>query len=398
MKILVVSQYFYPEQMRINDIVERLVKEGNEVTVLTGLPNYPEGKVYKGYESKEKRSEEIFGAKVIRCPLVPRGNNIIMLALNYITFAFFSCLKARSIERDFDVIYVYQLSPVFMMYPARLLKRLTGKRIVLYCLDMWPESFKYGGITEKSLLYKIIHKISKKLYHSCDMICTTSYTHKEYMMKVNEIPKEKIEVLYQYETEIEHTKMDFPKDKFNVSYVGNMGKLQCIDNIIDAAELLKDKNILFHLMGSGSELERCREQTKIKNLDNVIFYGQVTIEQGHAAIEGSDINIICMRAGSEVDYPFPGKIQTAIYCATPVVFAANSEGSRFIEKNECGVACVPENAAEFAKAISSLLEDKATLEHYSNNAHRVYSKYFSSRTFIYKLTGYLKDEQTVGVK
>lgn len=390
MKILIVSQYFYPEEMRINNIVKHLTSQGNQVTVLTGLPNYPKGRIYPGYRFGKKRREKLFGAEVVRVPLIARRNNLLFLALNYVSFAVSSCVRALFMKKDFDVIFVYQLSPVSMAYPALLLKKLTGKRLVLYCLDMWPESFKYGSITEANPQYKSVARISKGIYSKCDLICTTSETHKKYMHTINGVSEEKIKVLYQYDYESDNGIREFESDGYNVTYVGNIGQLQSVITVLQAAELLKEEKIYFHIMGSGSELENCRKYAKEKRLEKVIFYGQIPLSQGQAAIRGSDINIICMKKGSETDYPFPGKIQTALLCGTPIVYAAESEGAFFIEENQCGVRCDSENPRQLAEAVKNLLGDSEKRELFSKNAGIVYEKHFSEQIFMKKLISFFE--------
>ena len=153
MKILVVCQHYYPEQFRINDICCTLASLGYDVTVLTGLPNYLEGKIYAGYRWFKRRKEIISGVKVIRVPVIARGKNLIRRSLNYISFAINAAIKVLFLERDYDVVFVYQLSPVTMAIPALVYKKLTNTKVYLYCLDLWPESLLAGGIKPSSIIY-----------------------------------------------------------------------------------------------------------------------------------------------------------------------------------------------------------------------------------------------------
>ena len=134
MKILIVSQHYYPEQFQINEIAPALVKNGHEVTVLCGLPNYPQGRVYDGYDDKANTEEDIDGVKVIRCKEIPRGKNPLMLMLNYLSFAFWGIRKAKSITEKYDVVMSYQLSPITMALPAITYKQMHKVPLLLYCL------------------------------------------------------------------------------------------------------------------------------------------------------------------------------------------------------------------------------------------------------------------------
>ena len=155
MKILVVCQYYYPEPFRISDMCETLVEKGHEVTVLTGLPNYPEGQILGDYRYCRNRNEVLNGVKVIRSFEIGRGNNKLKLFLNYLSFAVSGSLKAFFMNEKFDVVLVNQLSPVMMGIPAIVYKKKHKKKILLYCLDLWPDSLAAGGIQKSSIIYKV---------------------------------------------------------------------------------------------------------------------------------------------------------------------------------------------------------------------------------------------------
>ena len=154
MKILIVTQYYYPEQFQINEIAPELVRRGHEVTVLTGLPNYPQGDIYPGY--KRIRRERIQGVEIIRVPIHPRKHGPFHLMWNYVSFAVNGKRAAKKVPEDFDIILSYQLSPVTSLYPAITYKKKHGTPILNYCLDIWPESAQAHVWTDKGLLYRLI--------------------------------------------------------------------------------------------------------------------------------------------------------------------------------------------------------------------------------------------------
>lgn len=174
MEILVICQYYYPEPFRISDICESLVEKGHNVTVITGLPNYPEGKVFNGYRYGKKRKEVIKGVKVLRTFEIGRGSNKISLLLNYISFAISASFKTFIIRGKFDVVFVNQLSPILMGIPGMIYKKKNKKKMLLYCLDIWPASLTAGGIREASIIYKFIFYISKWIYNSADVVAVSS--------------------------------------------------------------------------------------------------------------------------------------------------------------------------------------------------------------------------------
>lgn len=159
MKILVVCQYYYPEPFRHPDICEELIKRGHEVTVVTGLPNYPMGEIYEGYRNGKKRDEVRNGVKIHRCFTIGRRHGVLFRFLNYYSYAFSSARYVKRLSGEFDVVFVNQLSPVMMANAAFAYKKRYGTKVVLYCLDLWPESLVAGGIKRGSLVYNIFRAL-----------------------------------------------------------------------------------------------------------------------------------------------------------------------------------------------------------------------------------------------
>lgn len=196
MKILVVSQYYYPEQFRITEICEELVRRGHAVTVLTGRPNYPEGEVYPGYAHIRRETHN--GVEIVRCQIRPRKHGAAALALNYMSFLLRGWLRAGLLPKDFDVVFVYQLSPVTMAAPALRYKRRHGVPMYLYCLDLWPESIRDSIPNTASLPYRLVHRWSRKLYNGADAVGITSRPFRDYLSSVCAVPTEKITYLPQH--------------------------------------------------------------------------------------------------------------------------------------------------------------------------------------------------------
>ena len=190
MNVLIVTQYYYPEQFQINEIAPELVKRGHEVTVLTGLPNYPQGEIYDGY--RDVREDNVEGVKIIRVPIHPRKHGPVHLIWNYMSYIILGNRAAKKLPGGFDIILAYQLSPVTSLYPAVTYKKKYGVPILNYCLDIWPESAQAHVKTDKGLLYRNICKISKRLYQHCDHIAVTSRPFIYYLSSKNGIDTEKM--------------------------------------------------------------------------------------------------------------------------------------------------------------------------------------------------------------
>lgn len=380
MKILVVCQYYYPETVRITDICEELVKRGHEVKVITDIPNYPMGEIYEGYGLLKNRNQTINGVRVHRSFTIPRKSGPIFRVLNYYSFAFFSTIYAVFMKADFDVVFVNQLSPVMMAYAAIIYAKKHNKKLVMYCLDLWPESLVAGGITRGSLVYKLFHKFSKDIYKQFDKILVTSKSFSNYFEK--EFSLTNTEYLPQYAEELFTPGFcrKEPDEYFDLMFAGNIGAMQSIDTIIKAAELLKNKkNIRWHIVGDGSELGNLKEQAK--NLDNVFFYGRKSIEEMPKYYSMADAMLVTMKKDPIISLTLPGKIQSYMLAGKLILGAADGEIKNTINESKCGLCCDAEDYVGLAKLVVELSQNGET-EKYAKNSFDYYEENFLKSHFI----------------
>lgn len=388
MKILVICQYYYPEPFRITDICEELVKRGNEVFVITGQPNYPMGKIYDGYKGKKHKDENINGVKVHRCFTVARGKGIIRRFLNYYSFAFSSARYVSRIKEEFDVVFVNQLSPVMMAKAGIKYKKKHGKKMLLYCLDLWPESLAAGNIKKHSLIYKIYHRVSEKLYKQADKIFITSKSFSDYFSQ--EFGINGTEYLPQYSEEIfkpEICKKE-PNGYIDLMFAGNVGVMQDIDTIIAAARFTADiKNLRWHIVGDGSELERLRESAR--DCENIIFHGRQPLEKMPEYYAMADAMLVTLKDEPTINCTLPGKVQTYMAAGKPILAAATGEIQKTVNQAECGYCCPPNDGAALANAVIELSKSHK-LNQYGFNACSYYKKIFSKERFFNELENELK--------
>lgn len=391
MKILVVCQYYYPEPFRISDICEELVKNGNEVTVLTGIPNYPEGVIYEGYDNGDKRDEYINGVHVIRCYTIPRKKGSLYRLLNYYSYAISSSLKVlfnnvkAADGSEFDVVFVNQLSPVMMAYAGMLYKWKHNKKLVLYCLDLWPESLAAGGIKKNSLIYKLFDRISGQIYKSCDQILVTSKSFIGYLSQKFAISKNSFTYLPQYAEDLFENVASKAEAKKTIDFVfaGNIGTLQSVDTIIEAAELLKDnKQLLFHIVGGGIELASLQDEVKAKNLENVIFYGRRPVEEMPKFYSMADAMLVTLTGDPLLSLTLPGKVQSYMAAGKAIIGAIDGETKTIVEEAQCGFISKSGDSKALAESIlrfSSLSdEDKESM---GLKARIYYTDKFSKNMF-----------------
>lgn len=388
-KILVVSQNFYPEQFRINDICKELVKRGYDVTVLTGLPNYPEGKIFAGYEKKKKREETIDGVKIVRCYERERKRGgAINLFLNYYSFVCSSKKALKKLDKDFDLVIVNQTSPVMQASAAIKYKKKFGVPVLLYCLDLWPASLSAGGVSGGPI-YKYFKRVSKKIYSQCDKIVVTSSMFKEYFKSEFGFDETQIGYLPQYaEDMFKPTYKESTSEQFNFVFAGNVGKLQAVDNIIDAARLLQNDNIKIHIVGAGSELNKCKEMAQ--GLNNVEFYGQRPLEEMPKFYEMADAMVVTLKHDELISKTLPGKVQTYMAAGKPIIAVGENELKNVIEDAKCGFVAQPDKPDDLVKVIREFIHCENKIE-LAKNAREYYEQQFSKELFFKRLVKFIEE-------
>lgn len=385
MKILVVCQYYYPEPFRISDICEELVKRGHQVTVVTGTPNYPMGKIYEGYEKGKRKHETINGVKVHRCFTIGRNGGTIKRFLNYYSYAISSSLHTLFMREKFDVVFVNQLSPVMMAYAGIIYKKLHHKKLVMYCLDLWPASLCAGGIKEGSVIYKIFHKISANVYRKADSILITSNMFKDYLHNELRISKKKIHYLPQYAEQLfDPVKCaKTPDDWTDFMFAGNIGKVQNIEVILKAAKALKNKKIRFHIVGDGSDVKRVMGIKEKYHLSNVIFHGRQPLEKMPEYYSMADAMLVTMENNPILNLTLPGKVQTYMAAGKPIIGAINGETAQVIRSAHCGFCGEAENAEQLVRNVRRFIMQDYTM--LGKNAFYYYMQHFAKQRFMEKL-------------
>lgn len=385
-KILVVCQYYKPEPFRISDICEEMVRRGHEVQVVTGYPNYPEGILYDGYGKGKKIDEVINGVKVHRCYTVPRQTGALKRMLNYYSYVISSVRYAVSKEckasdnKPFDVVFCNQLSPVMMAHAAIAYKKKHKVPAVMYCLDLWPESLIAGGVTRESILYKYYHFVSKIIYRKMDKVLITSRMFSEYLQDEFGIEKERIEYLPQYAEGIfEKVESKEETGIFDFMFAGNIGAVQSVDTIIGAAALLKDEPVRFHIIGSGSDLERLQKLGE--NEENVIFYGRRPLEEMPSFYEKADAMLITLQADPVLSMTLPGKVQSYMASGKAIIGAIDGETNVIIKAAKCGYCGKAENAEELVENIRRYINNP-NRDLFGKNAREYYEKYFEQKKFM----------------
>lgn len=396
MKILIVSQYYYPEQFQINDIAPKLVKRGHEVTVLCGLPNYPKGVLFKGFddkkstEIKEKEYFEQTGVCVIHVNQVLRGRNPLRLVMNYFTFACNSKKEVYMLPSDFDVVFCYQLSPITSMYAAMEYKKLYGTPILFYTLDLWPVSAESILKSEKNPLMLPVTRMSQKLYQSADRILVTSRPFIDYIERVNGVERERMGYLPQHagDTMLE---MNLLKEVENgcadFMFAGNLGKGQRIDVIISAAaELGNRTDYKVHIVGDGSMRETLEKMVKEKGLErNVVFYGNQKRDDMPSFYKKADALLITLRGNNEVGNTMPGKLQMYMTTGKPIFGSINGAANEVIKEAKCGACVQAEDYKGLAELMRTYIEEPEKYKDCGCNARHYFKEHFTLEHYMNEL-------------
>jgi len=388
MKILVVSQYYYPEQFKITEICEEFVQRGHKVTVITGLPNYPEGKVYKGYRFYKKRKETINGVDVRRCFEIGRGKTSIRLFINYISFWISSKIKASLIKKDFDLVFVFEISPVMQISAAKTYKKRSNKKVITYCQDIWPEVLKVRGMSENSLPFKYFHRLSKKLYNTSDIILVTSKSFINYLNEVNHISKEKIIYLPQHSND-DYLIEDFSKksnETIDLLYAGNIGKMQNIEMVIEAINNLKIENLIFHIVGNGSQYEKCKYLISTYDLSkNIIMYGRKDISEIPNFYKMCDACILTLSNKNLSGLTIPTKMQDYMAAGKTILASIDGDARDIIQEVNCGLSCKADDAKEFQLVIKNFVDNYDQFKNLGENGRTYFKNNFTKKVFIDKL-------------
>lgn len=392
MKILVISQRYYPENFLISDIAETLVSKGHDVTVLTGLPMYPRGYIFDEYKKDKHYKQEHNGVKIIRVKEIQRRNNIFSRVLNYYSFPIRANRVINKLDKDFDVILVNELSPIFSCLPAIKYKKKYGTKIVMYEMDLWPESLLAGGIKKDSLIYNHYKKVSAKIYSSCDKILVSTKEHIEYIHCLPNCEKLDIKCLPQYaEKEFENIPNNIKSDnKVNFMFAGNIGKAQNLDLLIRTINVLKNnKDIVFHIVGDGSEKTRLERLAKKLELNNVIFYENKPKIDMPKFYSIADVMIVSLQDSPYANMTIPCKVASYMASGKAILCACKGATYNLIKEANCGIAIDSLDSKHFAEACLSLL-DMNIREKYSIQAKQYYKNHFDKEVFFNALISEFK--------
>lgn len=362
MKILIVSQYFWPEDFRINDLALGLKDKGHKITVLTGLPNYPSGSFFPGYGFFRKLRENYEGIEVVRVPLIPRGKGSgVRLALNYFSFVFFACLLSPfCCRRKYDVIFVYEPSPITVGLPALLLKKLKQAPIVFWVQDLWPESLSATGAVKSAWILRLVEGLVKYIYQGCDLILVQS---KAFYAPIEKLGVDKARIQYFPNSAealykpvvLEHDAAEIAAmpNGFRVMFAGNIGAAQDFGTILGAAEKLKSyPDIHWLILGDGRMLPWVKDQIAKRGLGGTFhLLGRHPVEAMPRYFALADAMLVTLKKEPIFSLTIPAKVQSYLACGKPLIAALDGEGARIVQEAGAGLTPAAENSEDLANSV-----------------------------------------------
>ena len=364
MKVLLVAQNFYPEGFKSNDVAFELARRGHKVTVLTSLPNYPQGRIYDGYGIFRKRKEWVDGVKVYRTLVVPRRKGGgMMLALNYLSWAFCATLWALylAVFHRFDAVFVHQTSPVTQGIPALIVKWLQRKPMYFWVLDLWPESLQAAGNINNKYVLNFFSWLTRLMYRNSKKILISSKGFKESIVSKGNFEDKIIYFPNWAEDVFSSAKpFDIPSlpEGFKVMFAGNIGEAQDFESVMKTALLLKDrKDIKFIIVGDGRKKEWVDDFIKENSLENTVFtMGRFPIEAMPTFYSQADVMFLALKDEYIFSLTMPAKVQTYMASCKPIIAMINGETRRAIEEIGCGFSCASGDYKGFAECIVKCAE------------------------------------------
>ncbi len=402
MHVLIVTQYFWPEDFRINDLALGLKERGHAVEVLTGLPNYPSGSFFPGYGWGGPYRDDFHGIPVWRSPLVPRGNaSGWRLAINYLSFALLACLRGLfACRRPFDVILVFEVSPVTVGIPARMMKALTGAKLFFWVFDLWPESLSATGAVRSKRILNWAGKLTRWIYRGCDRILMQSKAFRQSVINYG-ARDDQIRYFPSFAEKLyrplclpaaapEHALL--PRG-FRVMFAGNIGKSQDFETILAAAELTRTQpHIQWVVLGDGRQRAWVAAEIQRRQLANVRLLGHFPKARMPAFFSFADVMLVSLRREPIFALTIPAKIQAYLACGKAIVASLDGEGARIIEEAKAGVVVPAESPVELAQAVCRLSgQNPEQLGAMGRNARHYYEAHFSRAHLLDEFEGWLRE-------
>lgn len=400
-RVLIYTNHFYPENFKVNEVAAMLSNDGLEVTVITGLPNYPDGKIAKGYGFFKNTRQVVNGATVKRLWLIPRASGSkLRLVINYLSY-FISCfcytLYIGMFKKKYDVVFVHHTSPILIAIPPIIYKWLRKPKMILWDLDMWPDTLVALDVVKSKKLILILETVVKWIYKQYDKVLIGSNS---FAVKAkNRVTANRIEYFPNWAEDIFAQKKQvkpisnpqFPEG-FNIMYAGNIGEAQDFGNVFNAMKILKNEAVNWLIVGDGRWLKQLKTKVAQSGLSaNVTYYGNNPLDTMPYFFSKADVMFFSLQDKEIFSKTVPAKLQAYMVSGKPIIGMISGEGNQIIKEANCGLSVNSGDYKGFAKAILKLKSDKQKWSDYGKNGVTFYNKVFSKQARIEQLAALIKD-------
>jgi len=365
LRILVVTQYFWPENFRVNDLVREWVQRGHHVTVLTGVPNYPVGKVFDSYRQQPSAFAKYEGSQVVRAPMLPRGTGSLRLVLNYLSFVIGATIWGSWYLRNdqVDVIFVFEPSPATVGLPAIWLGKLKQAPVVFWALDLWPETLAAIGAVRSPRILALVGHMVRFIYSRCALVLGQS---RSFLGSIANYCKDESKIRYfpswaedvfSYESLKLAPEIPETPNGFTIVFAGNIGEAQDMPAVLDTAERLKDNKVIrWVIVGDGRKSEWLKTEVTKRGLENIILMpGRFPVERMLSFYAHADALLVSLKSDPVFSMTIPGKVQSYLMAGIPVLGMLDGEGAAVIHDANAGLTCDAGDSAGLAQAIITLV-------------------------------------------
>lgn len=399
MKLLIISQYFWPESFRINEVAKTLQGKGIEVEVLTGKPNYPRGEMFDEYRAWGCQRETHQGIAINRIPLLARGNSGWRLALNYLSFILSGLLFAPWMLRKkrFDVIFIYAPSPILQAIPAIFLGWLKGCPVVLWVQDLWPESLSATGHVRNRAVLKLVERVVRFIYRHVDLLLVQSRAFEAPVrVLASDTPivyyPNSVDDTFAMPATDETPPVDGFGEGFSVMFAGNVGTAQAVEVIVEAAALLKEyADVHFVVLGEGSRWEWMRQEAQKRELNNLHLPGRFPVETMPGFMQKASALLVTLSDQEIFRATIPSKVQAYLAAGRPILACLNGEGASLVTAAGAGLAVPAEDGHALAEAVLRLYRmPPQEREAMGARGRLYYAQHFAHDMLVDQLIGHLR--------
>jgi glycosyltransferase involved in cell wall biosynthesis len=400
MRVLLVTQYFWPENFRINDLAKELVGRGHEVTVLTGKPNYPSGRVFDDFKAAPSTFGEYFGASVCRVPMLARGSGAIRLMLNYLSFVVGASIfgATRLSGRQFDVVFVFEPSPITVGLPAILLGKLKRAPVILWVQDLWPDTLVAVNAVKSRVLLAAVGSMVRFIYQRCALVLGQSHGFLDRIAVYCDDPS-KIRYFPNWAEEAPASEdatpaaeVPSPDGMFDILFAGNIGEAQDFPAILGAIELLRHLGeIRWIIVGDGRRSDWLRAEVATRGLDRcVLILGRFPVDRMPSFYARADALLVSLKADPVFALTVPSKIQSYLMAGVPMLGMLDGEGAAVIRAANAGLTCAAGDSAGLARAVLELSEmQRSRRIALGGNGRRYAEREFGRTVLVDRLEGWL---------